>query len=87
MKPDKPLSGFRRQLTGTRLFEFEGGGSSKFWDTELRGAELVTRFGSIGTTGQEKVKTFADAAAVAKEQAKLIKQKTGRVIRSFEGKR
>ncbi len=68
----------RRRLTGARLFEFEGGGSSKFWDTELRGAELVTRFGSIGTTGKEKVKTFPDAAAAAKEQAKLIKEKAGK---------
>jgi len=68
----------RRRLTGARLFEFEGAGSSKFWDTELRGAERVTRFGSIGTTGQEKVKTFPDAAAAAKEQTKIIKEKTGK---------
>ena len=68
----------RRRLTGARLFEFEEGGSSKFWDTQLRGAQLVTRFGGIGTTGQEKVKTFPDAAAAAKEQAKLIKEKTGK---------
>jgi predicted DNA-binding WGR domain protein len=73
----------RRRLTGARLFEFEGGGSSKFWDTELRGAELVTRFGSIGTTGKEKVKTFPDAAAAAKEQAKLIKEKAGKGYQEF----
>ena len=73
----------RRRLTGARLFEFEGAGSSKFWDTELRGAERVTRFGSIGTTGQEKVKTFPDAAAAAKEQAKLIKEKAGKGYQEF----
>lgn len=43
----------------------------------MMGVKLVTRFGGIGTTGQEKVKTFSDAAAAAKEQAKLIKEKTG----------
>ncbi len=68
----------RRRLTGARLFEFEGAGSSKFWATEICGAELVIRFGSIGTTGQEKVKTFPDAAAAAKEQTKLIKEKIGK---------
>lgn len=61
-----------------RRFVFEGSGSSKFWETELHGCELVIRFGRIGTTGQEKVKTFADAAAATNEQAKLIKQKTGK---------
>ena len=55
--------------------EFEGGGSSKFWESELRGAELVVRFGRLGTDGQEKIKAFPDAAAAAKEQAKLIKEK------------
>ena len=83
MKPDKPLSGFRRQLTGPRLFKFEGDGSSKFWDIEMMGVKLVTRFGSIGTTGQEKVKTFPDAAAAAKEQAKLIKEKAGKGYQEF----
>lgn len=73
----------RRRLTGARLFEFEGDGSSNFWATEMCGAELVTRFGGIGTTGQEKVKTFSDAAAAAKEQAKLIKQKTGKGYQEF----
>ena len=73
----------RRRLTGARLFEFEEGGSSKFWDTQLRGTRLVTRFGGIGSTGQEKVKTFPDAAAAAKEQAKLIKEKTGKGYQEF----
>ena len=59
----------------TRRLEFEGGGSSKFWETEVRGAELVVRFGRLGTDGQEKTKNYADAAAAAKEQAKLIKEK------------
>lgn len=58
-----------------RRLEFEGGGSSKFWDTEVRGAELVVRLGRLGTDGQEKIKAFPDAAAAAKEQAKLIKEK------------
>ena len=58
-----------------RRLEFEDSGSSKFWESEVRGAELVVRFGRLGTNGQEKTKAFPDAAAAAKEQAKLIKEK------------
>ena len=65
-------------MSGARLFECEGSDSSKFWDTELRGAELVVRFGRLGTDGQEKIKAFLNAAAAAKEQAKLIKEKLGK---------
>jgi predicted DNA-binding WGR domain protein len=68
----------RRPAGTTRRFEHEGGGSSKFWETELRGNELVTRFGRLGTTGQAKTKTFPDAAAAAQEQARLIRDKTAK---------
>ena len=61
-----------------RRFESSEGGSSKFWETELRGSELVTRFGRIGTTGQEKIKKFDDSISAFREQAKLIKEKTGK---------
>jgi predicted DNA-binding WGR domain protein len=60
------------------LFECEGSSTSKFWDTELRGADLVVRFGRCGTAGQKKIKSFPDAAAATKEQAKLIKEKLGK---------
>ena len=65
----KPIVG------SARRYEYVDGGSSKFWETELRGSELITRFGRLGTNGQEKIKAFPDAAAAAKEQAKLIKEK------------
>ena len=68
----------RRRLTGARLFESEDSDSSKFWDTELRGAELVVRFGRLGTDGQEKIKAFPDAAVAATEQANLIEEKLGK---------
>ena len=61
-----------------RRFESSEGGSSKFWETELRGSELATRFGRIGTTGQEKIKKFDDSISAFREQAKLIKEKTGK---------
>jgi predicted DNA-binding WGR domain protein len=61
-----------------RRLEYEGGGSAKFWESEVRDSELVVRFGRLGTDGQEKIKAFPDAAAAAKEQAKLIKEKLGK---------
>ncbi len=60
-----------------RYFEFVEGKSSKFWEVSQSGSEMTTRWGRIGTTGQSKTKPFADAAAAAKQVAKLIAEKTG----------
>jgi predicted DNA-binding WGR domain protein len=77
-KASPALERLRRRITGARLFEYEGDGSSKFWDIRLCGAEIAIRFGRIGTTGQEKVKTFPNAVAAAKEQSKQIREKLGK---------
>jgi len=59
-------------------FELREGASSKFWEVEVSGSDLTARFGRIGTAGQTKTKTFADAAAALKERDKLVKEKTGK---------
>jgi predicted DNA-binding WGR domain protein len=59
-----------------RRFEFVGGGSSKFWEIELDGRSLVTRWGKIGTAGQSQGKRFFDAAMATKEADKLVAEKT-----------
>jgi predicted DNA-binding WGR domain protein len=64
-------------VTKPRYFEFVGGTSSKFWEVSQSGNEMTTRWGRIGTAGQSKTKPFADAAAAAKQVAKLIAEKTG----------
>jgi predicted DNA-binding WGR domain protein len=48
---------------------------------------MITRWGRIGSAGQSKTKTFADAAAAAKQTAKLIAEKTdeGYVEKQLEG--
>jgi predicted DNA-binding WGR domain protein len=61
-----------------RRLEYEGGGSAKFWESEVRDSELVVRFGRLGTDGQQNTKVFPDAAAAAKEQVRLIREKTGK---------
>jgi predicted DNA-binding WGR domain protein len=58
-----------------RRFEFEEGSSSKFWAVERDGRKVTVTFGRIGSTGQEKTKSFpTDAKAVAEEE-KLIAEK------------
>ncbi|MEY4561187.1 MAG: hypothetical protein RLZZ618_464 [Pseudomonadota bacterium] len=59
-------------------FELIEGASSKFWEVDVAGTDLTVRFGRIGTDGQTKTKSFADAAAATKERDKLVKEKTGK---------
>ena len=59
-----------------RRFEFSDGDSNKFWEVSVHGADITVNFGRIGTKGQTKTKTFADAAAAQREADKLIEEKT-----------
>ena len=56
-------------------YELVSGTSSKFWEIELRGSELLVRWGRIGTAGQQKAKPFASPAAATAEQARAVKSK------------
>ncbi|GHG72672.1 WGR domain-containing protein [Comamonas sp. JC664] len=66
-------------------YEFKEGSSSKFWEITLSGNTFTTRWGRIGTDGQEKTQTFGTPAEAQKEHDKLVreKEKKGYVI---EGK-
>lgn len=66
---------------GKRHFEFAEGGSNKFWEIELTGETVTTWWGRIGTAGQSKSKTFADAAKAKTEYDKLVTEKTGKGYR------
>lgn len=59
-----------------QYFEFQEDNSSKFWEIELDGTTLKTRYGKIGTDGKATEKSFDDAAAATKEYDKLVKEKT-----------
>jgi DNA ligase 1 len=59
-----------------RYFECVEGTASKFWEVAQAGNDMTTRWGRIGSAGQSKTKTFADAAGAAKQTAKLIAEKT-----------
>ncbi|AGL13695.1 DUF4132 domain-containing protein [Actinoplanes sp. N902-109] len=59
-----------------RRFEFVEGGSAKFWEVGRDGSEVTVRWGRVGTTGQSKVKDFADPASAAAHETKLVAEKT-----------
>jgi predicted DNA-binding WGR domain protein len=56
-------------------FEFRDGRSSKFWEISLSGESFTTRWGKIGTAGQQTSKTFDDASAAQREHDKLVARK------------
>jgi predicted DNA-binding WGR domain protein len=64
------------KASGARHFEFSEGSSNKFWEITLAGNDVKTRYGKIGTDGQQTLKEFGDAAAAKKEYDKLIHEKT-----------
>jgi predicted DNA-binding WGR domain protein len=75
--------GMKSRMAGgsTRYLEFSDGKSSKFWQFEVSGTKLTTRWGRIGTDGQSKVKTFASPAAAAAQGQKQLDAKLARGYR------
>lgn len=77
--PAAPASNVTSAATsgaGARYFEFTEDTSNKFWEISQSGNSMTTRWGRIGSSGQNKTKTFADEKAAANAAAKLIQQKT-----------
>jgi uncharacterized protein (TIGR02996 family) len=56
-------------------YEFKEGSSSKFWEITLSANTFTTRWGRIGTNGQEKTQTFDTSAEARKEYEKLVREK------------
>lgn len=59
---------------GARRFEM----AEKFWEVALDGVTVTTRWGKVGTAGQEKAKAFASEEKAKKEYDKLVAEKTGK---------
>ena len=59
----------------TRHFEFVEGSSSKFWKISLDGTSFSTKFGRIGTSGQESLKEWDSEDKAKKEYDKLVAEK------------
>jgi predicted DNA-binding WGR domain protein len=61
-----------------RRFEFTEGRSQKFWEVDVEGSEMTTRWGRIGSAGQAQTKSFADTAAARAAADKLIAEKAAK---------
>jgi len=60
------------------IYELSEGNSNKFWEVELSGNSVTTRWGRIGSDGQSKTKAFETEATAKSELEKLIKEKTSK---------
>ena len=49
--------------------------SNKFWEVEVKGKEMVVRYGKIGTDGQVTVKKFASTSGAETAAEKAIAEK------------
>ncbi|HEX4418575.1 MAG TPA: WGR domain-containing protein [Kofleriaceae bacterium] len=61
---------------GARYFELIEGASRKFWEIKLDEESFTTRYGKIGTPGQQTEKDFDSARDARREHDKLIEEKT-----------
>lgn len=59
-----------------RYFEFVEGTSNKFWEIRLDGTSVRTKYGKIGTGGQQTLKEFDSSEKANKEYDKLVAEKT-----------
>lgn len=74
-KPAAKASGGGDKAT-PRYFEFVEGTSNKFWEIKLDGTSVRTRYGKIGTGGQQTLKEFDSVDKANKEYDKLVNEKT-----------
>ncbi|HEU0030178.1 MAG TPA: WGR domain-containing protein [Kofleriaceae bacterium] len=56
-------------------YEFSEGTSNKFWQIDLSGKSFTTKYGKIGTPGQQTLKEFKTDAEAKKEYDKLVAEK------------
>ena len=58
--------------------------SNKFWEVEVKGKEMVVRYGKIGTDGQVTVKKFASTSDAETAAEKAITEKLKKGYRNQE---
>jgi predicted DNA-binding WGR domain protein len=69
----------------TRRFEFTSGTSRKFWEISVQANQHTVRFGRIGSEGQTKTRTFADAEAAQRDAQRLVQEKLAKGYSEKEG--
>jgi predicted DNA-binding WGR domain protein len=68
-----------------RYFEFVEGTSNKFWEIRLDGTSVRTKYGKIGTAGQQTLKEFDSSEKANKEYDKLVNEKTKKGYEEKDG--
>lgn len=68
-----------------RRYEFVEGSSKKFWEIELEDDTFTTRWGRIGSAGQEKTVAFDSPAEAREAHDKLITEKEKKGYRLVGG--
>ncbi len=74
--PSTAAGSSKGDAAGARYFEFIEGSSSKFWEIVMDGSSFTTRYGKIGTEGQQSLKEYDSPAKAQAEGQKLIAEKT-----------
>jgi predicted DNA-binding WGR domain protein len=62
----------------TRYLEYVHGASSKFWEITVSGNTYTVRFGRIGTSGQQRTKSFPDHATARHQAGLVLARKLGK---------
>jgi predicted DNA-binding WGR domain protein len=81
----KPAAAKGGSKSSPRYFEFVEGTSNKFWEIKLDGTAVRTRYGKIGTGGQQTLKDFDSDEKANKEYDKLVAEKTKKGYEEKDG--
>ena len=65
----------RGNIGKKRCFEYTEGTSSKFWEIWVEGSSFITRYGRIGSSGQETVKDVGTPEKAKQQCDRLIAEK------------
>ncbi len=65
--------------------EFQEGTSDKFWEVQVEGSQVTTRWGRTGTAGQSKTKEYASETAALADAQKQLEEKLKKGYREVVG--
>jgi predicted DNA-binding WGR domain protein len=65
-------------MPGKRYFEFRAGTSAKFWEIDIDGTTVLTRYGKIGSAGQITTKEEGSPEDARKLFDRLVRKKLGK---------
>jgi len=63
---------------GKTYLEADSGSGGKFWEVEVSGTDVTTRYGRVGSDGTSNTKSYPSEEKAQKEADKLIRQKKGK---------